>query len=275
MKTLLRAGALALASILFACQPAAAQHASDSRAPAGFAPEQACVTWSGATIGAGTLVPCPASAGGGGGGSVTQGTTPWLVAGNVASLAADAGNPVKLGGVYSTAGTLASATVGNRVDGQVDAYGNLRVALTGVPVSPSSAGTNVILPYARMSNQATSNVPAPLGTLGFVWNGTNTIPQPGDANGAYMVDKGGSNMATGQASVTTASTLIATTRTGRQRITVSLGAANDCYFGNTGVTTTTGFRVKGVDGASLTINTAAAVYAVCAAATTISYVELY
>jgi len=61
MKMLARV-ALAL-SLLFASAPVMAQHAATSYAPAGFAPEQACVTWSGATIGSGTLVPCPVGAG--------------------------------------------------------------------------------------------------------------------------------------------------------------------------------------------------------------------
>jgi hypothetical protein len=48
-------------SALLAClapAPAAAQHAGSSAAPAGYAPEQACITWSGGSIGAGLLVPC-------------------------------------------------------------------------------------------------------------------------------------------------------------------------------------------------------------------------
>jgi len=67
MKMLTRA-ALGLFALLV-CAPAVAQHATVSVAPAGYAPEQACVTWTGATIGSGTLVPCPAVAGSGGGGS--------------------------------------------------------------------------------------------------------------------------------------------------------------------------------------------------------------
>jgi hypothetical protein len=73
MKTLLR-GALALAcSLALAIAPAPlfAQHATTSQAPAGYAPEQACVTWSGGTIGSGSLIPCGSGGGGGGGGAAT------------------------------------------------------------------------------------------------------------------------------------------------------------------------------------------------------------
>jgi hypothetical protein len=66
MKMLARAG-LALFA-LFAClcgPPAYGQHANTSVAPMGYAPEQACVTWSGGTIGSGTLIPCGTGSGGG------------------------------------------------------------------------------------------------------------------------------------------------------------------------------------------------------------------
>lgn len=76
MKNLLRAGA-ALALALHSCTPAFAQHAIVSAAPAGFAPEQACVAWSGGSSGAGALIPC---------GSPQEGFQ--LASGNVASPAA-------------------------------------------------------------------------------------------------------------------------------------------------------------------------------------------
>jgi len=57
MKMLARAAMLLPALLLVA--PAMADHASSSSSsPFGYAPEQACVTWTGATIGSGALVPC-------------------------------------------------------------------------------------------------------------------------------------------------------------------------------------------------------------------------
>lgn len=66
-----------------------------------------------------------------GSGSTTEGgstSAPLAMQGNVASAAADSGNPVKVGGVFlSAAPTLAN---GNRGDLQLDVNGNLKVNLT-------------------------------------------------------------------------------------------------------------------------------------------------
>lgn len=48
------------------------------------------------------------------------------VQGNVAHDAADAGNPVKIGGIART-GIISTVAAGDRVDGSFDAYGNQRV----------------------------------------------------------------------------------------------------------------------------------------------------
>jgi hypothetical protein len=61
--------------------------------------------------------------------AVTQSTSPWVVAGNVASGASDSGNPVKTGAVFNT--TQPTVTNGQRVDSQATARGALIVA-TGV-----------------------------------------------------------------------------------------------------------------------------------------------
>jgi hypothetical protein len=83
-----------------------------------------------------------------------------------------------------------------------------------------------------------------------------------------------SSIATGQISVGTASTLIAAARPGRGSITLTLGAAVACAFGNTGVSTTTGFPLQPIAGASVTLDTTAAIYGACAtAATTVGFVE--
>jgi hypothetical protein len=114
---------------------------------------------------------------------------------------------------------------------------------------------------------------AGLMTVGFNnnYDGSAWQAQRGDATGAWV--GGHSTLNTAQVAVGTSATLIAAARAGRQKLLLTLGAANDCYLGVSGVTTTTGFRVKGVDGATATLDTAAAVYGVCAAATTISYLE--
>jgi hypothetical protein len=93
--------------------------------------------------------------------------------------------------------------------------------------------------------------------------------------GEPISSMGTPSIATAQVSVTAAASLVAPLRQGRQRVVFSLGAANDCYFGAAGVTASNGFRVKGVDGASVAIDTQAAVYAACPTTTTVSVLEQF
>lgn len=81
------------------------------------------------------------------------------------------------------------------------------------------------------------------------------------------------SLTTGQVSVGTTATLVATARAGRQRITVTTTAANACAFGNAGVTTSTGFPLQPIAGASVPFQTSAAIYAACSATTTVGYAE--
>src|SRR5271168_2751648 len=79
--------------------------------------------------------------------AVTQSTSPWTVQGDSASGAANAGNPVKIGGVFNT--TQPTVTNAQTVDQQSTARGGLIVA-TGVDTfnvtvnAALPAGTNVI-----------------------------------------------------------------------------------------------------------------------------------
>lgn len=86
--------------------------------------------------------------------------------------------PVGIGATFLT--TLPTYTTGQRTSLQTDLRGNLRVIPTLSSVTPSSGGVTVGLSY---SNTSTTGVP--LAALGYVWNGANTIPSPGDANGAW------------------------------------------------------------------------------------------
>lgn len=76
--------------------------------------------------------------------AVTQSTTPWTIQGDSASGASNAGNPVKVGGVFNT--TQPTVTNGQTVDGQFTARGALLVA-TGVDAltvtPPANASTNI------------------------------------------------------------------------------------------------------------------------------------
>ena len=86
---------------------------------------------------------------------------------------------------------------------------------------------------------------------------------------------GGAAIATAQVSVGTTATLVAPARSGRVKVLATVGAANTCAFGAAGVTASTGFPLQPVAGASVTIDTAADVYAVCSATTTVGVLEAY
>lgn len=98
------------------------------------------------------------------------------IEGNVASSAADAGNPVKIGGVNRT--TQPTLTDGQRGDAQLDTRGNLIVTING---KGGSAGANVL----NAGTDATTFTNA-LGTWsqGVVFNGSTYDRARGDTNGA-------------------------------------------------------------------------------------------
>jgi hypothetical protein len=105
------------------------------------------------------------------------------------------------------------------------------------------------------------------GTSGPLPAGTNTI--------GGVVPRGSATLATGQVSVGTTFTQVVAARANRATVTMSVGAANACAFGNTGVTATTGFPLQPVAGATLSLDTSAAIFAVCSATTTVSFVEQF
>lgn len=84
-----------------------------------------------------------------------------------------------------------------------------------------------------------------------------------------------SNIATAQVPVTTSATLVAAARAGRTSVTITSTSAVIFYVGATGVTASTGHYVAGVAGASVTISTQAAIYAVGASNLTVSVLEVY
>lgn len=103
------------------------------------------------------------------------------------------------------------------------------------------------------------------------------IPQATvNANGARSVQNVvPASIATGQVAVGTSATLVAAARATRQAITIVSASAVVFYVGNTGVTAANGQYVAAAAGASITINTTAAIYAVGASAVTVSYMETY
>ncbi|WP_380787225.1 hypothetical protein [Sphingomonas sp. R86521] len=190
--------------------------------------------------------------------------------GNLASGAADAGNPAKVGGVYRAA--QPTFNDGNRADLQVDQRGNLRTTLLA-----SDGSSNLGTIRAQNSDAQTPVIGAlTTSSVGFYFNGTTIDRARGDVSGAYVVTKGGANIATGQIAVGTAATLIAAARTGRQRIGITVVQTVQCAFGAAGVTLATGWPLAAVAYAADNWDTSSALYGVCATAgTTVAYRELF
>ncbi|QND67642.1 hypothetical protein HB777_29370 [Mesorhizobium loti] len=94
---------------------------------------------------------------------------PSAVVGNVASGVADAGAPVKVGGIYNT--TQPTIVTGQRADAQSDVNGNLRTFNTAPIVAGADAVVNANL--TSMGNPGASAVLLrPLATAGYTFNGT-------------------------------------------------------------------------------------------------------
>ena len=125
-----------------------------------------------------------------GGTSVVTGGVSGLlgVAGNVASGATDAGNPVKVGGVFNN--TITSLTAGQRGDLQVTNQGWLKtVAGSGNNFAASDGYTNSgILSF--------SDTYRPLAVVSAVYNGTTWDRTRGDTSGTYVRSNFAFNAAT-------------------------------------------------------------------------------
>ena len=99
--------------------------------------------------------------------SVSQSSTPWSMAGNVAHAATDSGNPIKVGGKYnSSAPTL---TNGQRGDAQLDAAANLKIVEQYAPGYEDNvvgvAKVEQRFSVSRLASAATTTVKSGLGLL--------------------------------------------------------------------------------------------------------------
>ena len=95
--------------------------------------------------------------------------SPTAVVGNVASGAADAGAPVKVGGVYAV--TLPSLSAGQRVDLQTSSTGSLRVLPNLLVAQVDSFAAGNTGGYIATANQSTAAYPvnAPFTRAGTIW----------------------------------------------------------------------------------------------------------
>lgn len=83
------------------------------------------------------------------------------------------------------------------------------------------------------------------------------------------------SIATGQGSVTTTAVQLVAARTGRRTVTVENTGTTPVYLGGSGVTSTTGFLLPGVAGASLTISFSGALYAVSTGTAAVIFYKNY
>ena len=181
---------------------------------------------------------------------------PTLATGSAASGGAigDAGSPQLVAGSDGgSVRTLATGTTGALLIGN---SGNTATAVVGGQVDSNS----------NSSNGLTTR------SFSYVFNGASWDRMRGEAStGLFVVTKGGASIATAQVPVTATAAQVVAARAGRKNVTLTSTSA--FWVGPTGVTSTTGFPVAA--GAAITLNTAAAVFAVAAAAGTVAVIEDY
>jgi hypothetical protein len=205
------------------------------------------------------------------GGASLGAATAWGTApsGNVQGVNA---NIVSGAGAVKAASTAAGASDPSQV-----------VALS--PNSPTPAGTNIIgqAGIDQTTDGTTNAVHLKAGTAIAGKFGIDQTTDGTTNKVAPEAPMGAASLATGQVSVgtTVGGTLIAAARTGvpgtgRASVTIVNTTTTAIYLGNTGVTTTTGQLLPGVVGASITLNTTAAIYGIVAASTaTVTFSETY
>ena len=220
--------------------------------------------------------------------SATNGLYGNLLQGNAALTNA---NPIFSG--LSISGAAVSATNGeytNLLQGNaVIASGNpLFTQLTAgsANIGALTAGSAIIgkvgidqtTPGTTNGVQVNAALPAGTNLMGKVGIDQTT---PGTTNAvAPSTPVGSATLATGQSAGFTTSTLIVAARTGapgtgRHNVTITNLGTVDTYCGNTGVTTSTGELLVGIKGASITLDSTAAIYCAAGSSSTVSYAETY
>lgn len=116
----------------------------------------------------------------------TNGT---FMQGNVADGAADAGNSVKVGGVFNT--SLPVLTTGQRSAAQMGISGQMMVGLitSADPTADAVAATSAVFSYSRTGN---NQVPV---TAGYYFNGTTMDRVRGNTAGAFVQGNVGTGVA--------------------------------------------------------------------------------
>lgn len=147
--------------------------------------------------------------------------------------------------------------------------GNVNVLNT---VTTTRVGTGANMSYQGTSPWVTSSV----GTGAVLAYQAGTVAISGNVN--ILTEKGADNFVCGQTTVTSGGVLIAASRATRRGITIINHGLTDIYLGGAGVSTTTGLKLKGLDGTSVYMSITGAVTGIVASSSTgqtISYMEIY
>lgn len=208
--------------------------------------------------------------------------------------------PANLGGGTSSAVTVSNFPDTQKVSGTVGISGTVPVSgtfwPTTQPVSGSVSVSNFPATQPISGSVTVSNFPAtqPVSIAQSVnvndANGSLTVDSPqipatlGAKAGAASMsvvpatdalfqvsDRGSASMATKQITLGATAVEVVPARAGRRKVTISSAAGDSYFFGNSGVTATTGFLMA--NGGAHTLDTAAAVFAGGQAGKILSVVE--
>lgn len=153
------------------------------------------------------------------------------------------------------------------------------------PVTDASSATQQLLTGAETTALFAPAATAALQTAGNVLlaaatpAGTNIIGKVGidQTTGQNVVAVNSpTSIAAGQGTISTTAASLVAARAARKTITIENTSAVAFYVGPTGVTATTGLLVPGVVGASVTVDSAAAFFAITASGSaTASFLETF
>lgn len=194
-----------------------------------------------------------------GGGVLVSTTNPLPISDNSGSLTVDNGGTFAVQAAQSGTWTVTGAGGTFPV---TDSSGSLTVdAPVGTPV------------FVRLSDgsSAISTLPVSLASVP-----SHAVTNAGTFAVQVTTQVGTANFATGQISCASTATQIAASRATRRKITIETHGTTDAFLGPSGVTTSNGLKLKGIDGAEATLGITGAIYCIVASGTqTVSYIEEY
>lgn len=130
------------------------------------------------------------------------------VGGNVASLATDSGNPVKIGGVYNT--PITAATAGQRVESSISRRGSLSIMPAMTPITAADGRVNTSMGFPNSAADPvneTGTVLLPV-TATYVFNGTTWDRQRGNTTGTIVIPPQGWSYAAASGGIVNTTTAV-------------------------------------------------------------------